>query len=67
MAGTIAAERPLALARFNRATPRTTLGTLRPGEPPNQGSVLMVVVPGNGTTQTMGQTFRMSPTADSNK
>lgn len=31
MAGTIAAERPLALARFNRATPRTT-----PGHPPSR-------------------------------
>jgi hypothetical protein len=49
MAGTIAAERPLALSRFARGPPPTTQGTLRPGEPPNQRSVLMVVVPDNGT------------------
>jgi hypothetical protein len=39
----------MALARFNRANPLMTQGTLRPGEPPNQRSVLMVVVPDNGT------------------
>ncbi len=56
-AGAIAAERSMALAPFNRATPLTTHGTPGPGEPPYQGCVLMVVVPDIGTAQIMGQTF----------